>query len=70
MYVVKGMETGLVNCGYTYYNIGDVFFGGRSKDGKQLFHKERFPNEIKCIADYAHSKGLQVGTYAEGGDKT
>lgn len=62
--------TGLSACGYTYCNMDDGFFGGRDSDGVLQFHKKRFPNGIKCIADYAHSKGLKAGTYAEGGDKT
>lgn len=34
------VETGLVECGYTYLNIDDGFFGGRAANGKLLFHKE------------------------------
>jgi len=34
------------------------------------FHKERFPNGIKVIADYAHKNGLKAGIYSDGGDKT
>ena len=64
------ISTGLAECGYTYLNIDDGFFGGRSDDGNVLFHKERFPNGIKTIADYAHSKGLKAGIYSDGGDCT
>ncbi len=64
------ISMGLADCGYTYCNMDDGFFGGRSRDGKPLFHKERFPNGIKVISDYAHSKGLMAGIYADGGDKT
>lgn len=63
-------ETGLDKYGYTYFNIDDGFFGGRDKDGVLQFHKERFPNGIKVIADYAHKKGLNAGIYSDGGDKT
>lgn len=62
--------TGLDKCGYTYFNIDDGFFGGRDKNGVLQFHKERFPNGIKVIADYAHQNGLQAGIYSDGGDKT
>lgn len=64
------IETGLAECGYTYFNMDDGFFGGRDDNGRLLFHKERFPNGIKVIADYAHSKGLRAGCYSEGGDNT
>lgn len=62
--------TGLDKYGYTYFNIDDGFFGGRDKNGVLRFHKERFPNGIKVIADYAHQNGLQAGIYSDGGDKT
>jgi rhodanese-related sulfurtransferase len=62
--------TGLDKYGYTYFNIDDGFFGGRAVDGVLQFHKERFPNGIKPIADYAHENGLKAGIYSDGGDKT
>lgn len=64
------VSTGLAECGYIYFNMDDGFFGGRDENGILQFHKERFPNGIKPVADYAHSLGLKAGTYAEGGDKT
>ena len=64
------VETGLPEYGYTYFNLDDGFFGGRGEDGKIQFHKERFPNGIRPISDYAHELGLKAGIYAEGGDKT
>lgn len=64
------IKTGLAECGYTYLNIDDGFFGGRAADGTLLFHKERFPNGIKPVADYAHSIGLKAGIYSDGGDST
>lgn len=64
------IDTGLAECGYTYFNMDDGFFGGRDENGRLLFHKERFPNGIKVIADYAHSKGIKAGCYSEGGDNS
>ncbi len=64
------ISTGLSEYGYTYLNMDDGFFGGRSADGKLQFHKERFPNGIKAIADHAHSLGLKAGIYTDGGDNT
>lgn len=64
------ISTGLAECGYTYLNMDDGFFGGRDADGTLRFHRERFPNGIKVIADYAHSLGLKAGIYSEAGDNT
>ena len=64
------VQTGLAECGYTYLNMDDGFFGGRDNSGKVLFHEKRFPNGIKPVADYAHSLGLKAGIYSEGGDNT
>ena len=64
------VRTGLAECGYTYLNMDDGFQGGRDSNGRILFHKERFPNGIKVIADYAHSLGLNAGIYSDAGDNT
>ena len=61
------VSTGLAECGYEYANTDDGFFGGRGEDGVLRFHKERFPNGIKVLADYAHSLGLKAGIYSEAG---
>ncbi len=64
------IETGFAECGYTYLNIDDGFFGGRGSGGELKFHAKRFPNGIKPIADYAHSLGLKAGIYSDGGDES
>ena len=64
------VATGLADCGYTYLNMDDGFFGGREENGRLKFHAERFPNGIKPVADYAHKLGLQAGIYSEAGDNT
>ena len=64
------VETGLADCGYIYANIDDGFFGGRAENGRLMIHKERFPNGIKVLADYAHKLGLKAGIYSDAGDKT
>lgn len=61
------ISTGLAKCGYEYLNMDDGFFGGRDADGRLRFHKTRFPNGIRVIADYAHALGLKAGIYSEGG---
>ena len=40
------------------------------KNGVLQFHRERFPNGIKVVADYVHKNGLNAGIYSDGGDKT
>lgn len=52
--------TELDKYGYTYFNIDDGFFGGRDKNGVLQFHRERFPNGIKVVADYVHKNGLNA----------
>lgn len=64
------VDTGLADCGYTYFNMDDGFFGGRDENGRLMFRKDRFPNGIKPVADRAHSKGLMAGCYSDGGDNT
>ena len=64
------IDSGLADCGYIYANMDDGFFGGRDENGHLIFHKDRFPNGIKVVADYAHALGLKAGIYSEGGDNT
>ena len=64
------VSTGLKDCGYTFLNVDDGFFGGRDENGDLIFNKEKFPNGLKVISDYAHSLGLSAGIYSEGGDNT
>lgn len=64
------IEKGLKDAGYQYINIDDGFFGYRDKDGWLQTHPERFPNGIKCVADYIHSLGLKAGIYSDAGSNT
>lgn len=64
------VSSGLSKVGYTYLNIDDGFFGGRSPQGELLFHKERFPHGMRCISDFIHSLGLKAGIYTDAGDNT
>src|SRR5690606_5062021 len=52
------ISSGLNEIGYSYINVDDGFFGGRDEHGNLRFHKERFPNGMKKLAEYIHSKGL------------
>jgi len=64
------VSTGLADCGYTYLNMDDGFFGGRDENGRLRFHAKRFPNGIRPVADYVHRLGLRAGVYSEAGDNT
>ena len=61
------VSTELASCGYVFANTDDGFFGGRDENGRLLFHKDRFPNGIKPLADHAHALGLKAGIYSEAG---
>ncbi len=65
------VETGLADAGYEYINIDDCWMGGRDTiTGRVLTDKVKFPNGMKEIADYAHSRGLKAGIYTDAGDNT
>lgn len=74
--IIKGqadamVSQGFANVGYKYINVDDGFFGGRNKEtGELLIHPTRFPNGLKVVADYIHSKGLKAGIYSDGGANT
>ena len=61
----------LYEVGFQYINIDDGYFGGRDKDtGQLLIHPTRFPNGLKDLVDYIHSKGLKAGIYSDAGRNT
>ena len=65
------VEKGLAEVGYNHINIDDGFFGGRNTTtGELLIHPTRFPNGLKPVADYIHSKGLKAGIYSDAGANT
>ena len=65
------VSKGLKACGYQYINIDDGYFGGRDPEtGHLLIHPTRFPNGLKGIVDYIHTKGLKAGIYSDAGRNT
>ena len=65
------VDKGLKDVGYDHINIDDGFFGGRNTEtGELLIHPTRFPNGLKPVADYIHSKGLKAGIYSDAGANT
>ena len=62
------VSKGLKNVGYDHINIDDGFYAGRDKEtGELIIHPDRFPNGLKPVADYVHSKGLKAGIYSDAG---
>ncbi|MEV6109668.1 NPCBM/NEW2 domain-containing protein [Streptomyces sp. NPDC051940] len=74
--MVKGVadifvDKGLKAAGYEYVNLDDCWaLPQRDADGKLVPDPVRFPNGIKAVADYVHSKGLKFGIYTSAGTKT
>lgn len=64
------VSSGMAQAGYTYVNVDDGFFAGRDDHGDLLVHPVRFPNGMKVISDYIHSKGLKAGIYSDAGINT
>lgn len=65
------VSQGLKDVGYNHINIDDGFFGGRNTEtGELLIHSTRFPNGLKTVADYIHSRGLKAGIYSDAGANT
>ena len=64
------VSSGLAAAGYQYINIDDCWQGGRNADGTIYPDATKFPNGLKVVADYVHSKGLKFGLYTDAGPKT
>ena len=64
------VATGLKDAGYGYVVIDDHWHGGRDKKGYLYPDPVKFPNGMKAVADYVHSKGLKFGIYSDAGIKT
>jgi alpha-galactosidase len=64
------VSSGMKTAGYQYVNIDDCWQVRREADGTIVADPERFPNGIKNLADYVHSKGLKLGIYTDAGRMT
>ncbi|MEU5366226.1 NPCBM/NEW2 domain-containing protein [Streptomyces sp. NPDC005925] len=65
------VEKGLKDTGYEYVNLDDCWaLPERDESGLLVPDPARFPNGIKAVADYVHSKGLKFGIYTSAGTKT
>ncbi len=64
-------ESGLKDCGYEYIVIDDCWsLKERDENGRLVADPEKFPEGMKAVADYVHSKGLKFGMYSCAGVMT
>ena len=69
--IADAMATnGMRAAGYRYINIDDCWQVSRDANGVIVADPVRFPNGIKALADYVHSKGLKLGVYSDHGVET
>ena len=65
------VSTGLRGAGYNHILLDDGWMEmERDAQGNLVPHRKKFPNGIKVVADYVHSKGLKFGLYNCAGSKT
>ena len=58
------ITSGMKDAGYEYIVVDDCWQVGRDEDGNIMVDPDRFPNGMKAVADYIHSKGLKMGIYS------
>ena len=64
-------ESGLLAKGYEYLVIDDCWsLKTRDENERLVPDPEKFPNGMKAVADYVHSKGLKFGMYSCAGNLT
>lgn len=74
--MIKGMadafvSQGMAAVGYQYVNIDDCWAeGSRNNVGGMVASKRDFPNGMKVVADYCHSKGVKLGLYSDIASRT
>ena len=65
------VSMGLRDAGYNYVVIDDGWMmHERDANGNLVADPEKFPNGIKHLADYVHSKGMKFGIYNCAGTQT
>lgn len=64
-------EVGLYDAGYRHFHLDDCWADvERNATGFLQAERDHFPNGVKPLVDYAHSKGLSFGLYTCAGTKT
>ncbi|CAO3596204.1 unnamed protein product [Absidia cylindrospora] len=65
------VSQGYRNAGYTYLNLDDCWQSHeRNSDGDIVIDSAAFPNGLRTLADYVHSRGLKFGIYSSAGRQT
>ncbi len=65
------VESGLLAAGYEYLVIDDCWsLRERDANDRLVADPDKFPNGMKAVADYVHSKGLKFGMYSCAGNLT
>lgn len=65
------VESGMRDTGYQYIFIDDHWHAKkRDANGRLGPHPDKFPNGMKAVADYVHSKGLKLGIYSDAAEYT
>lgn len=65
------VDLGLLEAGYQYLVIDDCWaLRKRDANGRLVPDPEKFPNGMKAVSDYVHSKGLKFGMYSCAGTRT
>lgn len=65
------VDLGYKDAGYEYLVIDDCWAEKqRNEEGKLVPDKTKFPNGMKAVSDYVHSKGLKFGMYSCAGLRT
>ncbi|MFZ0959535.1 MAG: glycoside hydrolase family 27 protein [Terriglobia bacterium] len=64
------VTSGMKDAGYQYVVIDDCWQVRRDANGNIVPDPQRFPDGMKAVADYVHSKGLKFGIYSDAGTKT
>lgn len=65
------VANGMKAAGYDYVNIDDCWLEKqRDANGNLVPDPTKFPDGIKGVADYVHSKGLKLGIYNDAGTAT
>jgi alpha-galactosidase len=65
------VSSGMRDAGYTYLVLDDGWMAeARDVNGNLVGDPNKFPNGMKAVGDYIHSKGLKFGIYEDRGHLT
>ena len=65
------IDSGMRDAGYTYLVLDDGWMAdSRNGDGNLVADPNKFPDGMKAVGDYIHSKGLKFGIYEDRGHLT